>query len=434
MTRIFRPVILFRLTALMLLLLYAAPMGGTRSLPCDSVDVEDWDPESGAGKKLKEYVKHYAADTTHHSKASEALRSMARQFLSDSVAEIQADSTGEIKLTRENFVPLLRSGKLSMEDTTVRYPKFIRFCINAYKWFDRNFNASDTSYVRPFAKKGKVKIISDNWFEGERFHPKGYEVLDMVGNLYTNAGLHASYSVLSAGMSFDMNSLFNSHTAKHKKFEFNINTARVVLNIYYWLNDGKTHITNMDNPEKPNSHDWIKFDGLSTRLAGLQGIYIFNWKKFRYKAVYDLSQQQVRSQGSLLAGFHLSFYRCTFDFRKLPQFVADNTRYPFDVYAVDYPSVLLNCGYSYNWRCNRHFMFNATLLPGIGVTFSKNRNTGEHRAQLALGVRNLVGLTYFNKHLFATVSSNFHGLLYMTHDIGYAHLRENFQGSVGMFF
>ena len=52
----------------------------------------------------------------------------------------------------------LRKGELDLKDTTIIYPRFLKFCVNTYNWADRTFNSYDTTFVQGTGKRWKAVV------------------------------------------------------------------------------------------------------------------------------------------------------------------------------------------------------------------------------------------------------------------------------------
>ena len=337
------------------------------------------------------------------------------------------------KFEREHdWFTLLKKGKLNLSDTTVRYPKFLNFCVNAYRWFDRTFNSYDPEWVVGTGKIGKVRLLSDNWLDIYDFRVAETPLV-MTSRLYCNLGVQANYSILSVSYSHDINSLFGKEKSKHRKLGFTLTTARVVIDGYYWQNSGDAKIRRAGDMLNGHYAD-VHFDGLSFRAVGIMGFYIFNNKRFSFAAPYDLSNYQVKSAGSWMTGLSGTFYDADFDFSKLPPAVQSHIGFPFDRYSLDYNSVNLLGGYSYNWKCNRHLLFNSTTLPGVGVSFSFSDSTTGRKDLFSASIRQMLSLTYTNREFFVTGNGFFHGNMLPNGKLAFLSGIVNFQVSSGVRF
>lgn len=333
---------------------------------------------------------------------------------------------------KRNWDSLRKEHRLDYEDVEVKYPRFIQFCINAYQWIDYTFNSYDPEWVSGTGKSGKVRLFTDNWMDVYNFRVEDKPLM-MTSHLYNNLGIQANYSILSVSYSIDLNTLFKNESSKHKKFNFNISLARLYAEAYLWQSNGGTLIRDIYKRGVEHRDD-VSFDGLSFRAAGVMGFYIFNSKKFSFGAPYELSTYQLRSAGSWLAGLSGTFYKAKFDFTSLPPDVQASLEFPYNVYNLNYNAVNVIGGYSYNWVCNKHFLFNSTTMPGIGASFSFSDSTAGHKNLVSASIRQMLSLTYTNRQFFATGNATFHGNLFPTGSLAFMSGILNFQISSGVRF
>ncbi|MDE6393570.1 MAG: DUF4421 domain-containing protein [Muribaculaceae bacterium] len=341
-----------------------------------------------------------------------------------------ADSIRIDSRIKTDWKKLARDRRLDINDTTARYPAFIDWCVNVYRWAERVFNTYDPEYVTGTGKHGKVRLVSDNWTDSYMFRFEDGNPLFMISNLYANIGIQANYSILSASYSIDMNSALSDRVSKHKKLGFSFSCARLYGEGYYWKNNGGTTIRKFGHEKV----DDIPFHGLEFRAFGALAFYIFNSRRFSYAAAYNLSNYQLRSAGSWLLGMNGTFYECDFDFSRLPEEIKTNSDIPFNTYSLDYNSVNVMGGYSYNWVANKHFLINVTLLPSAGISFSRSDSTEGHRNLLSMGCRQMASITYTSRQFFITGTSSLHVNYFLTRSVGFISGIENFQISTGVRF
>lgn len=336
---------------------------------------------------------------------------------------------------RHDWRELLRQGRLEVNDTSIRYPAFIDFCLRVYRWAEKTFNTYDPRYVSGTGKHGKVRLVSDNWTDMYYFQFSDGKPLFMASNLYCNMGFQANYSILSLSYSFDMSSFLSDKTSKHKKLGFSFSCARIYGEAYYWENDGSTVIREIELPSmKDAEYSHVPFDGLSFKAYGAMAFYIFNYSRFSFAAAYNLSNYQLKSAGSWMLGASGTRYDCKFDFTKLPDYIVDNSKIPHDSYRLNYNSINVTGGYSFNWAINRHLLFNTTTLPGLGISFSFTDSTPGRKDLFSMTVRQMLSLTYTNRQFFATLNGSFHGNLLPTTGVRFNSGIGNFQVSTGVRF
>ena len=331
------------------------------------------------------------------------------------------------------WLDLVEDRRLDINDPTVIYPGFVDFCLRIYRWAENNFNTYDPDYVSGTGKHGKVRLVSDNWTDAYYFRFEKDYPLIMASTPYSNIGIQANYSILSASYSVDLNAAISGNKSHHRKLGFSVSCARLYGEAYYWQNNGSTTIRKFGTPNFGKLYD-IDFDGINFKAFGALAFYVFNYKKFSYPAAYNLSNYQLRSAGSWIVGLTGTFYDCDFDFTRLPEEVKPSVNIPINNYRLDYNSVNLIGGYSYNWVINRHFLFNITTLPAIGVSFSFSEATAGRTEDFSMALRQMMSLTYSNRQFFINATSSFHGNFWLTHQVGFMSMIENLQISTGIRF
>ena len=70
-----------------------------------------------------------------------------------------------LKHDKNYWYRALLKGRLDLKDEKVRYPRFVKFCVDAYNWADKTFNSYDPDYVVGTGKRWKIFLKSDNWFD-----------------------------------------------------------------------------------------------------------------------------------------------------------------------------------------------------------------------------------------------------------------------------
>jgi hypothetical protein len=99
---------------------------------------------------------------------------------------------------------------------------------------------------------------------------------------------------------------------------------------------------------------------------GGNGFYIFNRKKFSYKAAYLRNEIQKRNAGSLSTGIFFYHDMVRSDNGFLPVEMPDSIRADFDLKEFDATSVGISVGYQHTFVIKGNFFINFQLTPGIG--------------------------------------------------------------------
>lgn len=127
---------------------------------------------------------------------------------------------------------------------------------------------------------------------------------------------------------------------------------------YYMANP--SDFIEWEKPHYPQVRD------LSIFSLGGNGFYLFNNKKFSYKAAYLRNEIQKISAGSLSMGifFYHDMVRSNNGF--LPAEMPDSIRIDFDLKEFDATSIGISIGYQYTFVIKGNFFINLQLTPGFG--------------------------------------------------------------------
>ena len=289
---------------------------------------------------------------------------------------------------------LLKQGKLSMTDTTVVWPKFLKFCVDVYNWGDRTFNSYDPEYVIGTGKRWKARLVSDNWLDTYSLQIDTKLHTTMSSNVYANLGAYLQYMAVSVGYSYDFEKLFSGKEPSHKKFEFGFICALFNAELYYHENKGGVNIrrfTGINDGKVFKEY----FPGVDMSTLGFDIYYFFNNKKYSQGAAYNFAKYQLKSQGSFMAGFSFTKQKLTFDLGKLPDSFKE--KYPdveFGSYYFHYNSFALLGGYGYNWVIAPKLLFNISVMPSIGFSHYYKDSLEGDRYLLSLNIQGRTSLTY----------------------------------------
>lgn len=328
----------------------------------------------------------------------------------------------------------LKHKQLRMDDPSVRWPSsFAGWCVGVYNWFQRNFNARDTIYVKSDGKMGKLMLVSDNWADNYLFGSKTLPYITMGSKLFPNLGIYVKYGILSVGYSVDMSTLFGGTHTSHQKWNFSVGCAKFNIEAHLWRNSGTTYIHRFDDIKEMKSLD-LPYDGLTFSAANIHGYYIFNNRRFDFGAALSYSNNQRISQGSVLVGLDISRIMAFFDFTQLPNEIIESNPYPLENYRFHYQSYSVLGGYSFNWVFNKHFVFNVTAIPGLGIAYSREDASMSDKLQLAGVFKGVAGLLYTTKRFFIGARCRYHANAVLSDDIDFMNGRLNFQAAVGFRF
>ena len=329
---------------------------------------------------------------------------------------------------------LAKKGKLNLQDTTVIYPRFLKFCVDVYNWADRAFNSYDPEYVEGTGKRWKARAVSDNWVDGYSMTLPDNVHTWMLSDLYANIGAYLQYMAVSVGYTWDVGKLFHKKEPSHKKLEFGFNCARFNAEIYYNENTGGTNLRKFGDYKNGKIFKEA-FPGVELYTFGIDAYYFFNNKKYSQGAAYNFSKIQKKNQGSFLAGFSYANLKLSFDFSKLPENLLPYLSIPADTkYMFHYNSYAIIIGYGYNWVILPRLLFNVTVMPSIGASHCYEDSTEGKKWLASFNLAGRASLTYNLGNYFFSIIAKTNGHWYKSGIYSLYSSVNNFSANVGLRF
>lgn len=352
-----------------------------------------------------------------------------------SIATTRLNTTGDAENAdkEHDWWALLKKGQLDLKDPEVRFPKFLRFCVNVYNWADHTFNSYDTTYVAGTGRRWKARVVSDNWVDSYYLNLSKKMPIRMMSDIYCNAGAYVQYMALSFGYSLDLSNVIGNRPANHKKMEFNFNCARFNIEAHYWENTGGTMIRTFG---KYNDGRLIKmeFPGVMQKTIGVNGYFFFNNRKFAMGAAYNFSKFQLKSAGSAIIGFNYNNLDISMDMDDLPQVLKPYLTINPQRYRFHYNTYALMGGYSYNWVATPRLLLNISAFPGIGITHAYEDSVESDARLFSAILKGQGSLTYNIGDFFICAIAKIDGNWYRSNSFSFFSSVENAQLSIGVRF
>lgn len=328
------------------------------------------------------------------------------------------------------------SGKLNFKDKSVKYPRFIKWCMDFYNWGDKTFNSYDTAYVVGTGKRWKLMAKNDNWIDFYDLKlPKSIRV-GMSSDLAPNLSASISYMALSFSYMMNLDYLFGGEPVTHRKFDLNFSCSLIALDAYYSKNTGNTNITKLGN----SYHNYnifnseYNFSGLTLEATGVDVYYFFNNRKYSQGAAYSYSKYQKRSAGSFIGGFTVSRQNVKFDFNALPESIIGELPTDKRKYHVHYKDYCFMFGYGYNWVFRKNWLFNVTTIPCFGFNRSMNDTEERRKDMFSYNIKAKFALVYNRNSFFYSINGKFDGHYFNANTYRFFNLYSNFAFIVGFRF
>lgn len=328
----------------------------------------------------------------------------------DSISTLAMEDT----LRNRNWWYLFKKGRLNMRDTTVVWPKFLKFCVDVYNWGDEVFSSTDTAYVVGTGKRWRARLINDNWTDSYYLHfSKDLRSL-MSGNMHVLAGASIQYMAVSYSYMFDLTHLMGGGPINYKKQEFSFNCARFAAEGYYYSNKSGTYIRTFGDYRNSKNHKVFKlpFSGIEMTNFGIDAYYFINGYKYSQAAAYGFSKIQKKSQGCFMVGLSYCNQTIDVDFRKLPAELRPYASGFDQSYYFHYHDYNILVGYGFNCVLSPHWLYNVTIMPGIGFNHCYEDSQESSANLFSLNGHGKTSFTYNNGNWFAGLQGQFRGYWY----------------------
>jgi hypothetical protein len=248
--------------------------------------------------------------------------------------------------------------------------------------------------------------------------------IDLLPNGTTNIGVGFNYKRIGLGLAFSPPKSDESNRRFGKTQRFDVQGSMYSNTFgadgYFQLYKGYYN----SNPE-----DFIEWDSdvfpqlpsMRVLSLGAIGFYIFNSKKYSYRAAFVRDEIQTKSSGSFLLGTFFNYDESKTDNGFVPQQFPDTIRSVINIKEFKNLAIGVSVGYAHNFVIRDKFIFGIAVLPGFGyqkvsiVELGNTRGTEEQPAAQFLA---RAALGYEHKHFFIglTGSVNFRGIDFGPYD------------------
>jgi len=281
------------------------------------------------------------------------------------------------------------------------------------RWFQTD---NDSNYIEDHTKDIIFRVFGSRKYNYYNIvdRKRNQEVLYRPNTPF-NVGFGVNYKFL--GINFAFNLPFINKEDKYGKtkgldLQSHFYTRKLVIDFYgqlyngYYISNSKGLLNGL-NTFTPDNKVPVRPD-IHNLTLGLGVQYIFNDRKFSYRAAYLQNDYQKKSAGSFLIGAELFGVRMKADSSIIPGKLAkedffNNQR--FDRTGII--SLAASAGYAYTFVYKRHFFFTVSLTGSIGTNYTslslirKDNKIGKFGLQLNNTER--ISMGYNSKRYFAGI-------------------------------
>ena len=273
------------------------------------------------------------------------------------------------------------SFNIEMVEDWGRFPKF---CVKMYKLGNSLFNSYDTAYVVTHGMPFTIRPSIDLWGDTYDFKFPDNTKLNCVTTPFMSVGIKAQFMALSYTYNISING--KNRPGRQKNWSVGFSCSRFDLSLSIHNNEVGTRITNYTICGDQMFKN-VMFPGLTNYVLAVEGLYIFNNRKYSRLAAFAMSKIQKKSSGSFFAGFKYDHHKATVD-------MGTRVGVPMDslVQKLRFDNYHLSGGYGYNFVLGKGWIIGVQDIVSLGLTrgqsqgYEKSSKFGfQNRFSVAVG-------------------------------------------------
>lgn len=243
----------------------------------------------------------------------------------------------------------------------------------------QNNRGNDTAYYVYFPNSITGRLYTSQKYTRFSLKNKGAPDLNYLPNTTFNLGVGATYHNFTLNLAYGF-SFLNPHKKENKTKYLDLQA-----HLYQpkWVTDFEGQIYKGFHFSK----DFLATAGknyyrndISVTLFGVSQYYIFNSKRFSYRAAFKENEWQKKSAGTLLAGAEIYYGVIKTDSSLIPQSIQE--KYPQkNLNKINYFSIGPGIGYAYTQILAHHFFLTGSVTGNLNFSIANEHlknNTSSH--------------------------------------------------------
>ncbi|MBW8683933.1 DUF4421 domain-containing protein [Chitinophaga rhizophila] len=231
-----------------------------------------------------------------------------------------------------------------------------------------------------------------------------------------NVGFGFNYRFLAINLAFNLSAI-NKESGEYGKtkmldLQTHIYTRRLVVDFYgqiyngYYIANTRQLISSLGTNAGSNNVEMIRPDARNVNI-GLNVQYIFNSKRFSYRAAYLQNDYQKKSAGSFLVGGEVFGVRMKGDSGLIPSYIQSTGFFNGENFnRTRIISAAANAGYAHTFVYKQHWFTTLSLSGSLGVNHTiMNRVAATDLRKIGLQFNNNVRISvgYNSSRYFAGI-------------------------------
>ncbi|WP_369617272.1 DUF4421 family protein [Flavobacterium sp. CFS9] len=261
----------------------------------------------------------------------------------------------------------------------------------------------DTSYIKPFENKASVRTYLSMKFISLQQETEG-DMKRFMPNTPMSLGFGVSVknTIIDFSYGYGLSFLKDKEKGRTKALDFQIHNygRKFIIDLFIQKYHG---FYTADDADK----NIQLYPDLKIQQYGAFGQYVFNNKKFSYKAAFVQNERQLKSAGSFLVGGGVYFSKIGSDSSFVHKSKNSLRNFQFGISG----------GYAYTWAISKRWFTSGSVTVGANVGTERINDFGKQKIEIyptffpriALGYnkeRWSLGLSYLNNSTFSAFSDN----------------------------
>ncbi|RPD42328.1 DUF4421 domain-containing protein [Chitinophaga barathri] len=264
------------------------------------------------------------------------------------------------------------------------------------KWL---FTENDSNYVEDHTNDLTVRLLGSRKYTYWDMRDKNIdEEVQYRPNANNNVGFGANYKWLGVNFAFNL-PFINDDDDKYGKTKFldlqaHLYLRKLVVDFYGQYYEGFYQAETARRISNGIAQKAVSFrPDIINRDLGLNVQYVFNDRKFSYRAAFMQNEYQKKSAGSFLAGGEIFVWEMRGDSALVPAEARTDGFFGGSTFnRTSQLSLAVNAGYAYTLVIAKYFFVTASVIGSIGANRTVNRfNDGTpHESGYGLQLNNTI--------------------------------------------
>ncbi|CAN5894434.1 hypothetical protein BH24BAC1_BH24BAC1_25170 [soil metagenome] len=238
-------------------------------------------------------------------------------------------------------------------------------------------SAGDSAYYQTFPDLLHARYYFSRKYTDlrlwDRTQDRGYHYRP---NSTLNTGLGATYRWATLNLAYGfgfLNPDRGQGDTRYLDLQAHVYPQKLVLDLFGQFYKGY-HLSTEGRGAAPGESFYVRPDMVITKI-GFSGQYVFNHRRFSFRAAFLQNEWQKKSAGTFLLGFELYGGRAQGDSTLVPP--------PFDgspagdIRTIRFGDFGPNAGYAYTLVIRKHFFFTGSVAANLGAGYTRlEGNTG----------------------------------------------------------